>query len=85
MANRIVDNIYILDTGSANVAIPWPLNAKIMAIKLIGTEVQLSGANTTNVLVRMTGNDYMYMGGVNFGPDLKLPVLTAGTAWVYFG
>lgn len=85
MANRILDNCYVLDTASATSALTWPTNAKIMGIKLIGTEVQLTGITTTNVLVRMTGNDYMFMGGVYFGPDIKVAVLTAGTAWVYFG
>ena len=84
MANRIIDNVYILDTGSANVLIPWPNTAKVMGIGLTGTEVRISGADTTNVLVRLTSNEYRYLGGVNFGPDIKLPVLTAGTAWVYF-
>lgn len=92
MANRIESNVFILDTASGNTAIPVP------SIDLIGIgawfsgatgELQLSGPNTTNVIVRITatgtGNSSNYWPTYGLQLDeLKVPVLTAGTAWIYF-
>lgn len=94
MANRIIGNTYILDTASANVALPWPTNAKIAAVKLWSTDttgiVELTAASTLDVLVKLVNSQDddntvgIYLGGVNFSSDIKMPTLTAGTAWVYF-
>ena len=93
MANQILGNTYILDTGSANTPLPWPNNAKVQAVTFWSSnttgELVLSGVNTFNVVVRLTNpNDDpttlgVYLGGINF-TEIKLPTLTAGTAWIYF-
>lgn len=92
MANRIESNVYIIDTGSGNTAIPFP-SADIVGVGAWFSgatgEVQLSGPNTTNVILRMTatgtGNSSNYWPLPDLQLDeLKVPVLTAGTAWIYF-
>lgn len=94
MANRIVGNTYILDTGSANTPLPWN-HGKIMAAAAwfsgpTGLAI-FSGANTTDVVIRLAATlstgastDKIFFGGVDF-QEMKLPTLTAGTAWLYFG
>ena len=93
MGNRIEGNVYILDTQSGNTEIPFP-SAAILGIAgwFSGPtgEVQLSGSNTTNVIVRFTAtnsagasSNYMYLGDLGVD-EIKLPVLIAGTAWIYF-
>ncbi len=98
MANRIVGNTYIIDTASGNTALPWPSKAKIMAINLFSTDtsgrVEFTASDTTDVVIKIahTGDHFVdndgvtsiYLGGVTFD-EMKVPVLTAGTAWVYFG
>lgn len=93
MGNRIDGNVYILDTGSGNTALPFP-KAQILGVGVWFSgptgDLQLSGANTTNVIVQLTAtnsagasSNYIYLGGLAVDA-LKLPVLTVGTAWVYF-
>ena len=97
MGNRIVGNTYIIDTGSANTLIPWPRDAKVQTIAFWGAntsaEVILTSADTGDVVARLAINangnvansTSIHYGGVNFPDQLKVPVLTAGTAWIYFG
>ena len=92
MANRIVGNVYILDTGSANTALPWNSGTHIQSVAFWSTDTTgrmvLSGADTTNhVVVLENPNDDettvgIYLGGVPFS-EMKLPTLTAGTGWIY--
>ena len=87
MANAIVGTTYIIDTASGNTAVPWPGNAKIQSVVFTGGgSFQLSGANTTQVLLALSGGSTqsLYLGGVWFGSDIKFPVVTGGTAWIYF-
>lgn len=96
MGNRIVGNVYILDAGSANQALPWPRDAKVNSVLFYGNdtsaEVILTDNDTTNAILRIkvtaNGNiastQSVYLGGVNFPDILKVPTLTAGTAWIYF-
>lgn len=96
MANRIVGNVYILDTGSANTELPWLDNAKVATISFWGAntsaEMILTTEDTGNVVARLAINangnvansTSIHYGGVNFPGSIKLPVLTAGTGWIYF-
>ena len=95
MANRIVGNVYIIDTGSANTALPWLQNTNIQSIRFWGSttaaQVIFTGADTTNVVARLAisevgtlgGTDDLFLGGIDFS-EMKVPTLTAGTAWIYF-
>lgn len=96
MANRIVETVYILDTGSANVSIPMPSNMKVETIRAWFSDTSgkavFSFSDTSNVFCVLTSQsplgtggatDECRLGGINIR-ELKLPVLTAGTAWVYF-
>lgn len=96
MANRVVGNVYIIDTASGNTALPWPNKVKVMGIGAWfsgGTgDAQFSGADTTNIVLRLVAANsginatynYQYLGGVDFS-EMKIPVLTAGTAFIYLG
>ena len=96
MANRIVDNTYIIDTASANVPIPVGSGIRIRSILLWGANTTataiFTGADTTNVLARLSIGDAGTNGGnagYNFGDtnwsNLKVPTLTAGTAFIQLG
>ena len=95
MANRIVGNVYIIDTGSANGAIPWLRDAKVASVAFWAAdttgEIIISTVDTTDVIVRLTASNnpasvsQLFLGGVNFPDVIKIPTLTAGTAWIYFG
>jgi hypothetical protein len=98
MANRIVGNVYIIDTGSANVALPVPNPYKVMSIRAWFSDTSgkavFSYSDTSNVFCILSANrtpvtvggitDESNLGGLNFD-ELKVPVLTAGTAWIYLG
>lgn len=93
MANRTVGNTYIIDTGSANTAIPWNAGARIESVSVwfsaSNGALTLADANTANTLLRIVhdgGNNraksYNYYLGVCVD-NLTVPVLTSGTAWIY--
>jgi hypothetical protein len=92
MANRIVGNVYIVDSSTGNVAMSWPSKAKIGSVAFWSTnttgEVIFTGADTTNVVIRLANPNNaattvgLYLGGVNY-TEMKVPTLTAGTAWFY--
>ena len=96
MANRIVGNVYILDTGSANTQLPWPRDAKVASIAFWGATTSsvmtIAAGDTGNVLLTLNGpstvgaggTTNVHFGGVYFADSLTLPVLTAGTGWIYF-
>lgn len=97
MANRLLGNVYIIDSALNNVALPWPSKARIKAVAawfVSGAgEVRISGADTTNHLIRLVSAqsglnatyNFHYFGGVDFNEEIKVPVVTNGTAWIYFG
>lgn len=93
MGNRLVENVYILDTASANVPIPWNAGSRISNVAWWFAdstgEIQLSLSNTTSIIFRQvhfadTNNDQSGAAQLNACvTELKMPVLTAGTAWIY--
>ncbi len=97
MANRIVGNVYIVDSAQGNSEIPWPSNARINCINFFSTStsgsIVFSGTNTADVLIRIHMGEFpgnsgnltksLYLGGVDF-KDVKIPTLQSGSAWVYF-
>ena len=76
MANQIIDSVYIIDVGSADVAFPLPSKARIQGVAFWGADttsrVDFAFANTANVWLRMDNETqfenlkYIYLGGVNF-------------------
>lgn len=98
MANRIVGNVYIIDVGSANVSLPIPKTYRINTIRAWFSDTSgkavFTFSDTGNVFCVLAPNhapvpsggftDQADLGGMNFD-ELKVPVLTAGTAWIYFG
>ena len=96
MANQILGNVYIIDVGSADEAFQWNSGTKITAIKCwfdnSSGEAIFTFANTSNVfakLVHNSVNNEAQNGGISFGEgvpmsEMKVPTLTAATAWVYF-
>ena len=94
MANRMEGNTYIIDSSNGNIAIPWNQGARVRAVSLWGAnssaEVIFTGPDTTNVVVRLThpsaGNSAQSIAiylDISFD-NMKVPTLTAGTAWIYF-
>ena len=95
MANRIVGNIYILDSGLQTLNY---LNLKLMGVGFYG-------ANTTAALVLTLASDtrdaivaigpnvigagawsaYVPLGGVYVSDTIRVLNLTAGTGWLYLG
>ena len=94
MANTLVDNVYIVDSALANVSLPWPTKGRIMAFAFWAAnttgEIIFTTADTTQVVARLTASNNpasisnLYIGGVDFGV-MKVPTITAGTGWIYFG
>jgi len=94
MANRIAGNVYILDTASGNVTIPWPGKMKIESVLFWASTTAgrliLTEASTADAIVSLGmpevgvggGNNGQYLGGVEV-QELKVLTLTAGTAWLY--
>lgn len=89
MANRIEGNVYIIDSALNNVFLPWN-QAQVASIEAWFSgagDIRFSGNDTTNVICRFTAtasdNISRYFGGVVI-KELKVPVLTGGTAWIYF-
>lgn len=98
MGNRIVGNVYIIDTGSANTSIQVPNPYRINTIRAWFSDTSgkavFTYEDTGNVFCVLAAGatpatpsgftDEAILGGVNFD-ELKVPVLTAGTAWIYLG
>jgi len=92
MANRVIGNVYIIDTGSANTALPWN-HGPVQSVSFWSTDttgrLQLSASNTTDVVLTLENPFNVeatvstHLGGVVF-TEMKVPTLTAGTAWIYF-
>ena len=102
MANRIVDNVIIVDSAMSNLNVVGGATNNITTYVVQG--FSFLAANTTGNC-RFTGNDttdllwssaYLNFGSVFLVPEnhisfplglklssIKIPTLTAGTAWVY--
>ena len=94
MANRLLENVYILDTASGNIALPWNAGSRIESISWLFSgstgALSLSLSDTTNVIFRQAhpqANNQPQSGSAYLGvsvSELKVPILTVGTAWIYF-
>lgn len=96
MANRLVGNVYIIDSQLNTVALPWPSTGRISSIRawFSGTNgaIRFSGADTTNVICVLAPvttpapsggtTDEAHLGDVAFS-EMYVPTVTAGTAWIY--
>ena len=94
MANRLVGNVYIIDSALNNVALPWPQGAKISSVLTWLTaqdsEVVFSDAVTSDILIRLVhglssgiSNQYIHFPGGLRVDNLKVPILVTGSAWIY--
>ncbi len=95
MANRIVGNIYILDTNTSNLAFPNTMKITNVALYGIDTTSRLIltyAATTTDVIFALAnqshfpGNVEIHMGGDGFyvNEQLRVQSLVAGTGYIYF-
>lgn len=94
MANRIVDNIYIIDSALNNVALPWNSGTRVAAVSFWSSDssgaMTLAFTDTSDTILRAVspsnGNSaqtsHYYLGGIPFS-SMKVPVLTAGTGYIY--
>ncbi len=95
MANRLVGNVYIIDSGTINLV--WPTNAAVAGFTLYGTDstsrmnityasnisdsvVSLANPVNTPQLVGVSFG----VNGVHFDQQLRVNTLTAGTGYIYF-
>jgi len=95
MANRIVGNIVIVDSAMGNAPLldinsgnflktGWKVNCVMLSLATSDSTITLSGANTANVLLSL--NRFVpstYFAQPQYFPDLKVPTMTAGTAFIY--
>ena len=93
MSNRIVGNVIIVDSAMGNSPLlgpgsSLPNNLWVNAVKISLTDTSntlaITGANTTDVVVFLDKNDSLihFSASQSFGV-IKVPTLTAGTAWIY--
>lgn len=98
MANRIVGNVLIVDSAAGN-AFVYEGNAVIQAVAIYANDttgqVQLTTADTRDQIVRVSvgGGPVGFTSGITKQHDfqalriddgIKVPVLNAGTAFIYF-
>src|SRR3990167_10583602 len=97
MANRVVGNVYIVDSALNNVSLPWNQGARVQSIRAWFLDTtglaRFTGSDTTDAVCILTpnnaptpssgGHDEANLGGIRFD-EMKIPTLTAGTAWIYF-
>lgn len=94
MANRIVGNVYIIDSAQTLTGLPWS-NAgyNIQSAVFYGTDtsgeiVLADSADTRNTMIRIRSNQAtpfsfpIYLGGCRFN-QLTPIVVTAGTCFLY--
>lgn len=95
MANRIVGNIYIIDSGLQNLSY---INHKLLAVGFYGAN---SASTMTLTMVSSTLDaivafanitagsaswaDYAQLGGVYVSDTIRVLNLVAGTGWLYMG
>ena len=91
MANRIVGNTYIIDSGTIALTDGLLMRVNAVALWSIDTSGELwltYQSNTADTAVRIRNNQSQpfmlpqYLGGVQF-KDLRVQVLTAGTGFLY--
>lgn len=95
MANRLIGNVYIVDSALNNVALPWNAGSRISSIRawfLDTTGIaRFTGADTTDAVCVLIANapaagtgttDQANLENIAFD-NMKIPALTAGTAWIY--
>ena len=91
MANRIVGNVYIVD--SAAIALTDGQTLKIASIAFYSTDTSgefkiVSQANTANALIHIRNNQNqpftlpLFLGGM-YLENLRVQTCTAGTGWFY--
>lgn len=104
MANRLIDNVIIIDSGMGNLSVVGGASSNITSFHVIGFgflainstgTLSISGANTTDLVARFS---FVQVGtGVSFQlasqyvsfssplrlSELKSPVVTASTGWIY--
>ena len=90
MANRIVGNVYIIDSASGATALSFPKQGLIKNISFIASDttglLELALVTTADVVVRLSNSKTeLELGdGVWFEPFI-VKTLTAGTGYIYFG
>ena len=97
MANRLVSNVIIVDSAAGNTPIVNSISNSVgqmtkfhvNSVMFFGNDttgrLQVSAVDTTNVIIQLGG---IFVSSTQFGQqqpleDLKIPLLTAGTAWIY--
>lgn len=94
MANRIVGNVYIIDSGQTLTGLEWGKSLKIHSVQFYSTDtsgelILAFTSDTSNQFCHIRSNQSnpftlpYYYGGVYV--DQLTPILvTAGTAFIYF-
>jgi len=97
MANRLVSNVIIVDSAAGNTPIVNSISNSVgqmtkfhvNSVMFFGNDttgrVQVTTTDTANVIIQLGG---IFVSSTQFGQqqpleDLKIPLLTAGTAWIY--
>ena len=91
MANRVVQNVIIVDSAMGNSTILEGADYRsiwVNAIKLSMTDTSasllLTDVDTSNVLVQLDKNEpLIHFANPQSFNLLKAPVVTNGTAWIY--
>jgi len=93
MANRIRGNVYILDSGSINLS--WPNKANVTGFAFYATDttsvinITLVTDSADSVFAAANPNNTPVLTGISFGKpvefgsQLRVHVLTAGTGYIY--
>ena len=97
MANRLISNVLIIDSSAGNAFIIDTISNSagqmkkfhVNAIMFFGNDttgrLQVSSVDTSGIIVQLGG---IFVSSTQFGQqqpleELKVPLLTAGTAWIY--
>jgi len=97
MSNRLYSNVIIVDSAAGNTPIINTISSSlgmltkfnVNAVMFFGNDttglLQVASADTTGIILKLGG---AFVSSTQFGKDqplqdLKVPTLTAGTAWFY--
>lgn len=99
MANRLVGNVYIIDSALNNVALPWNFGSRVSAFAFwsgsTAGSITFTGENTADCIAKLSflqgatnGGNEPALTSLQFGNPVafdavKVPFLTAGTGWIY--